>query len=164
MRYGEVFNSFDELYNAKPFQSYPIGADRFEAYVRQSEKNDGWDDVDEGLNKLFSDDNPKGAMRDFGSAAKKYGKAVGTLLHGNLAGREAGKAIRSGLDAAREYKRGNKRGAVNRLGSSLAHTGKAAMRTAQIPLEAGKTMASRFAWSPDYNIEKFYREHTNLRD
>lgn len=127
MHYGEVFNSFDELYNAKPFQSYPIGADRFEAYQQQVNN-------------------------------QPVGKALGTAFHGNLAGQEAGRAVRSGIQAAKEYRQGNKAGAKERLGSSLGHAGKAALRTAQIPLEAGKTALSRLAWYPRYGIDKFYEE------
>ena len=166
MNYGKVFNSFDELYNAKPFQQYPIGADRFEEYrktvERAGEQADG--EFGAGIDAIIDDNDLKAAAGHFGNLAKGWGKAISSFTHTDQAGREAGKAIRSGLDAAREFKKGNRKAAVGRLGSSLAHTGKAALRTAEIPLEVGKTMASRLAWSPSYNIEKFYREHTNLRD
>lgn len=135
MNYGRVFNSFQEMYNEKPYHQYPIGADRFEEWVNQ--------------------------VNDHGY--EHFGKALSTMAHTDQVAGEAGKAIRSGVDAFKEYRQGNKAGAKNRLGSSLAHAGKAAVKTAQLPLEIGKTAASRLAWYPRYGIDKFYREHCQFR-
>ena len=146
MHYGPVFNSFQEMYNAKSYIDLPVGVDRYREWSRSSSgHSDRALREGEDMVNAIADRDFMGFLKHQGRAAQEAAKAWGTTLHTTKATEEAGRAIRSGYDAAKAFWRGNRRRATDRINSSLAHAGRAVVRTAQIPTEIRKTMASRFA-------------------